>query len=322
MPFTLATAVAVHALAINVVTTTEDLASIAKDIGGSRVTVSSLVTGARDPHRIEPKPSFISRVAQAKLFIAVGLDLELGYESAVLQGSRNANVQVGRAGHLYASDGCKLLDVRGSTVSRSEGDIHPRGNPHVWLDPLNARQIAWNIRAALMRVDPAGAAAYERNALAFLDRLDRAMFGSPAVDRFGTSKLWTWSNEGTLAANAPNLGGWAAKMEPHRGSSVIVYHRSWTYFLNRFGLKCPIELEPKPGIEPTPSHLTRVVQVAKSQGVRRILLEPFYSVSSANFVAQRSGAKVLVVASSVGQTPAAKDYLSMIGSAVQQVSGS
>lgn len=316
---------AAGATAINVVTTTQDLASIASFVGGKRVTVSSLVTGARDPHFLEAKPSFMSRVARADLFVAIGLDLEVGYERPILEGSRNRRVQPGQPGHLHASAGCKILDVR-SSVSRAEGDVHPQGNPHIWLDPYNARQIAWNIRGALAKVDPSGAAEYERNALAFLNRLDRAMFGDALVERFGTSTLWTWSERGELLAKLREnsaigqLGGWAGKMAPVVGQGVVMYHRSWVYFTNRFGLRAVAELEPRPGIDPTPGHLANVVNLMNQHGVKAILQEPFYSTGAANFVAQRTGAKVLVLPGSVGHTAAATDYFKLMDIIVDAVS--
>lgn len=310
---------------INVVTTTQDLASIARAVGGSRVSVSSIVTGARDPHFIEARPSYMSRVASANLFIAIGLDLEVGYERPILDGSRNRRVAIGQPGHLYASAGCLILDRR-TDVSRADGDVHPHGNPHIWLDPYNARQMAWNIRGALIRVDPAGRDDYEKSALAFLDRLDRAMFGAALVERFGTSTLWTWSQEGRLMQRlrengaAAQLSGWAGKMAPAAGQAIISYHRSWIYFANRFGLEVVAELEPKPGIEPTPGHLASVVEIARSRNVKAIVQEPFYSRGAAEFVAGRTPAKVLVLPGSVGHTPAAADYFRLMDVIVDAVS--
>ncbi len=311
--------------AVNVVTTTQDLASIAKAVGGSRVSVSSIVTGARDPHFIEARPSYMSRVAGAGLFIAIGLELEIGYERPILDGSRNRRVAVGQPGHLYASAGCFILDRR-EAVSRADGDVHPHGNPHIWLDPYNARQIAWNIRGSLAKVDPANATEYEKNARAFLDKLDKAMFGEALVGRFGTSTLWAWSQQGQLQAKlrensaTGQLSGWAGKMAPFAGQSIISYHRSWIYFTNRFGLSVAAELEPRPGIEPTPGHLSTVVEIAKQRDVKAILQEPFYSRGAANAVAQRSGARVLVLPASVGHTAAASDYFKLIDTIVDSVS--
>lgn len=316
---------ALAAVPVNVVTTTQDLASIAAFVGGNRVSVSSLVRGARDPHFLEAKPSFMSRVAMADLFIAIGLDLEVAFEREVLDGSRNNMVRPGQPGHVYAYTGCKILDVR-PRVSRAEGDVHPFGNPHIWRDPYNARQIAWNIRGALARVDPRGASDYEKNALAFLNRLDRAMFGDALVERFGTTTLWTWSENGELLAklrenNAiSQLGGWAGKMAPAAGQSIVTYHRSWGYFANRFGLRVVAELEPRPGIEPTPGHLANVVRIVNENKVKAILQEPFYSTGTANFVARRTGAKVLVLPGSVGHTAGASDYIKLMDIIVESVS--
>src|SRR5688572_24206142 len=127
---------------LKIVTTTADLASIAKAVGGNHVNVSHLVVGARDPHNMEAKPSYMSRVSSADMFIAVGLELEVGYEQPILEGSRNSKVRVGAPGHVYASRWAYILEKPTGPVNRSMGDVHPYGNPHLWLDPYNGRSIA------------------------------------------------------------------------------------------------------------------------------------------------------------------------------------
>lgn len=310
---------------LKVVTTTQDLASIAAAVGGSRASVSSLIVGARDPHRIEAKPSFMSRVAGADLFIAVGLELEVGYEQPILSGSRNRRVQVGQPGHLYASDGVPLVGKPTGPVSRAEGDIHPYGNPHYWLDPYNARIIADAIAARMGTLQPAGAKVFEANAEAFKKSVDVAMFGSSLVSKFGGDKLWQWEVGGQLAsqlrANGASglVGGWEAKMAPLNGKSIITYHRSWSYFVNRFGIRIVGELEPKPGLDPTPGHVASLLKIASDNNVKVILQEPFYHDTEAKFVAARTGAKVVVAPGSVGQDSAARDYVSLIDTIVDRL---
>lgn len=302
-----------------VVTTTPDLASIASSVGGSHASVSSLIVGARDPHRIEAKPSFMSRVSKADLFIAVGLDLEVGYEAGILSGSRNPRVQVGATGHLYASEGVPVLERTGN-ASRAMGDIHPFGNPHYWHDPYNARIMARTFADKMSELQPSSAADFKQNASAFIRTVDDHMFGASAVAKFGADKLWDWDNQGVLLAKTQGqLGGWAATMAKFRGKPVLAYHRSWVYLANRFDLKIVGELEPKPGLDPTPGHINEVVQIGKEQGVKAILQEPYYSDRASTFVAQRIGAKVVVLCANVGQDPAAKDYVSMMDSNVAKV---
>ncbi|MEA2551876.1 MAG: zinc/manganese transport system substrate-binding protein [Fimbriimonadaceae bacterium] len=305
---------------LTVVTTTSDLASIAQSVGGSHVVASSLIVGARDPHRLEAKPSYMSRVSKADLFIAVGLDLEVGYENPILTGSHNARVQLGAPGHLYAADGVPVLEKPNGGVSRAMGDIHPFGNPHYWLDPFNARIMANRMADRMSQLQPASARDFRANANAFVRNLDDHMFGSAAVDKYGADKLWDWDSQGVLLAKTGNqVGGWAGKMAQYRGRPVITYHRSWTYFVNRFDLKVVDELEPKPGLDPTPGHIRDVVNVGKQNGVKAILQEPFYSDRASRFVAQRIGANVAVLPASVGQDPGAKDYVSLMDTIVSKV---
>lgn len=311
---------------LKVVTTIPDLASFVSEIGKNKVSVSSLIVGARDPHRIEAKPSFMSRVSSADLFIAVGLELEIGYEEPILQGSRNSRVQIGARGHMYASDGVYILEKPTGNVTRAQGDVHPYGNPHVWLDPWNARIIVRNIATRMGELDRTNAAFYTANANAFVDRIDDAMFGSALVNKFGVEKLWTWERNNTLIQQLQNagalgqLGGWEGKMNAVRGKSIITYHKSWVYFANRFNLRIVDELEPKPGIDPTPGHLAEVLREVAQSGAKVILQEPFYSTRDANFVAQRTGIKVVVVGISVGNDSSVSDYIGLISNIVNKVS--
>lgn len=231
---------------VKIVTTTPDLAAIASAVGGSNVTVSSLVSGARDPHRIEAKPSFMSRVSSADLFLAIGLELEIGYEQPILEGSRNSRVQVGQPGHVYAASWVPVIDKPTGPISRAQGDIHPYGNPHIWLDPYNGRIIAARLAEKLGALDPTHEAAFRANAAQFNKRIDDAMFGNRAMEKYGSEKLWDWQKSGNLRAKVgDDLGGWSAKMAPLYGKPIVTYHKSFNYFANRFGIKVVDELEPK-----------------------------------------------------------------------------
>lgn len=307
---------------LKVITTTADLASIASAVGGNLVSASSLITGSRDAHRIEAKPSYMSRTAGANVFIAIGLDLEIGYERAILDGSGNRRVAIGAPGHIYASDFAYVLEKPSGAVTRAQGDIHPYGNPHIWLDPFNGRQIAIGIAEKFGELDKANAKAFEANLAKFLDRLDSAMFGSTQVDKFGGSQLWAWLRAGELAAKTGGtaMGGWMAKMAPVSGMPILTYHRSLTYFTNRFRLKVVDQLEPKPGLEPTPGHLAEVIKEGSAAGVKAIVQEPFFSPRHGQLVASRTGSKLVVIPQSVGQAPGADDYIGLINVIVNRLS--
>ena len=305
-----------------VVTTTSDLASIAQAVGGNHVQASSLIVGVRDPHRLEAKPSFMSRIAKADLFIAVGLDLEVGYEPAILQGSHNSRVQVGAPGHLYAADGVNVLEKPAGGASRAQGDIHPFGNPHSWEDPYNGRVIAMRIAKKMAELQPASASDFQANANAFARSIDDHMFGAAAVNKFGAEKLWAWDSQGSLAEKTGGqVAGWVGQMIKYRGKPIIAYHRSWVYFANRFDLRIVGELEPKPGLDPTPGHLAEMIGTGKQMGVKAIIQEPYFSDRAGRTVAQRIGAQLVVIPASVGQDPAAKDYVSLMDTIMSRVAG-
>jgi ABC-type Zn uptake system ZnuABC Zn-binding protein ZnuA len=260
---------------------------------------------------------------RADLFISIGLDLEIAWEDAIIRGSRNNNLRPGAKGHLYASTGISPLEKPTGAVTRAQGDIHPNGNPHIWLDPANARTIAESIADRMSQLDPTNKTVFQRNLAAFQRRVDDAMFGSAAVSAIGSAKLWSWSSAGNLSAQVraagQRLGGWAATMEPLRGTSIVTYHKSWSYLARRFGLDVVDQLEPKPGIPPAPGHIAQVIRECTSSKVKVILQEPFYSQNAAKTVAARTGAKVVIAPLTVGSDPAAKDYFSLMDTVVSRL---
>jgi len=316
---------AVHAEGkLKVVTTTTDLKSIVEAIGGDKVEAASLGTGREDPHFIDAKPSYMLLARNADLWVRVGMELEIGYETLVLDGSRNPKIRVGTPGHLDASEGVLRLEVPTIRIDRSMGDIHPQGNPHYWLDPLNGRIVAKGVSLCLAKLDSANAAFYADNLKAFQKKLDEAMFGPKLLAQAEGARLWAMLLKGQLDGFVKEhgggavTGGWWGAMQPLSGMKIITYHRSWTYFANRFGLNVIDELEPKPGIEPSPGHLSEVITKVQREGVRFLLMEPFYSRKPSDFVAEKTGIKVVQVAASVGGQPEAGDYIRLIDNIVKR----
>ncbi len=267
---------------------------------------------------LQAKPSVILQARDADLWIRIGLELEIGWEPPILDGSRNTRIRVGSNGHLDASESALILDVPQATITRAMGDVHPMGNPHYWLDPLNGRRIAGAIAERLALLQPDDATVFRANAAAFQKALDERMFGVELVESVGADALWMKTQDGTLAAfleepaNKGKAGGWVAAMLPLRGQKIVTYHRSWVYFANRFGLSVLGELEPKPGVPPTAAHLNQLAALAKAEGVKIILQEPFYSTKAAEQMARKIGARVVVVPNSVGGHPEATDYLTLM----------
>lgn len=272
-----------------VVTTTSDLRSITEFIGGDKVEVTSVTGGYQDPHFVDPKPSFMIKARKADLFIRIGLELETGWESLILEGARNPKIVIGKKGHLDASEGIERLDVPTQVIDRSMGDIHASGNPHYWLDPVNVKIVAENIARRLAELQPENAPDFQNNLRNFNERIDQ------------------------------KLKEWQAKLSPYKNENIIVYHKSLPYFAKRFGLKIVGQLEPKPGIPPTATHLKKIVEDGKEQGVKVIMMEVFYDKKAAEYVAQRIGAQVAVVPNSVGGTKEAKDYFSLMDTIVNRL---
>jgi zinc/manganese transport system substrate-binding protein len=274
---------------LNVVTTLTDFASIAEQIGGDKVKVSSIAKGSEDPHFIDAKPSFIRLLNQADVLIEGGAELEIGWLPPLLNNARNAKILPGAKGHLALAQHVKLLDVPTAPVDRSQGDVHPAGNPHFWLDPENARLIATAIAELLTRNDNANAASYEANRKRFVEQLD------------------------------VKLAEWKKALEPHRGTKVVTYHKSFDYLLNRFGLELVSTIEPKPGIEPSATHIRTLVPRMKEAQVKLVLAETFRAKRTPEHLAKETGSRALFLPSSVGAVPQTKDYFGLLDYDVSQI---
>ena len=302
---------------LRIVATTADIADLARHVAGDRAVVSSICSGSEDPHYLTAKPGFIARARTADLWIAVGLELESAWELPVLNGSRNRTIQPGTDGYLDLSRSVELLDIPRGPLSRAMGDVHPGGNPHYWLDPLNGRRMAEAIAERLARLRPDWAGEFYANLAAFRNDLDRRMFGAEALKGAKAETLWKRHARGEEIAG---LGGWAARLAPLRGKGLVTYHKSWIYFAHRFGMRVVGELEPKPGIPPTAAHLAELVATMQAEQADLILQEPFYSAKAAERVSAATGARVVVVANSVGGRPEATDYLALMDRIVAELS--
>jgi ABC-type Zn uptake system ZnuABC Zn-binding protein ZnuA len=270
---------------LRIVTTTTDLRSLVEAVGGERVAVTSLVPPNLDPEEYQPKPHDITRLKDARIAVKVGLDYDLWFDRLLTQASLSQHsareLRRGGPGHADASAAIATLDVRGASVGPGDGHAHGSGNPHYWLDPKNAEIITGTILETLARVDPANAGEYEANRLTFLDRLDA------------------------------KLREWDAKAVILQGTLLIGYHNSWAYFARRFRLDFVGFIEPRPGVPPSPAHLAGLIRTMRERAVRIIVRQPHEPEKNTAFLAQKTGATVLLLAGSVGATPAAKDYLAL-----------
>lgn len=267
--------------AIKVVTTTEDLATLTREVGGDRVQVEALSRGYQDPHFVEAKPSFILKLYSADLLVVVGRELEVAWLPPLITQSRNGRIQPGGPAYLDASLTVRILDIPTGQITRAMGDVHPMGNPHYWLSPGNGRRIAQAIQRKLTDLNP-GDAGYFAQRYADLDR---------------------------RLADAEKR--WAAAMAPYKGLKIVTYHRSWPNFVDEFGLDVIGYVEPKPGIPPSPSHTLELIQEMKRQQVKIIIMEPYFDSKTPDAIARETGARVVVLAPSVGGDKEATDYLKL-----------
>src|SRR6058998_1425093 len=255
---------------LKVATSLTDLASVAQFVGGKHVTALSLCPGYADPHFVPAKPSLMKAIQHADVFVSVGLELDAGWLPLVLPGSRNPKIQPGAKGFVDASQGVHVLEKPSGTVSRAEGDIHPLGNPHYYLDPKALEVVADHLADVFSRLDPANAADYAANAKAFDERMEAS------------------------------LAKWEKEMAPYKGTSVVTYHKNFVYFADRFGLKLFGTVEPKPGIPPSPHYLSEVAEAMKKAGVKVVVYQAYYNADASNQLAKRAGGVALEIATEVG----------------------
>lgn len=273
---------AAQARPLRIVTTIPDLSDIAARIGGNQVTASSLVTGTQDPHFIEPRPSMVARVRRADLFIVVGMELD-AWAFSLIDAARNRGITPGKPGYLNSSAMIRKLDVLepGTRIDASRGHVHPSGNPHYLLDPMNGVVVAETIALRLSELRP------------------------EATDYF-TKNLASFRNEAeTLNREiAESLAGYGQ-------IRILTYHENWAYFGERFGIEIAGILEPLPGISPTSRHLNHIVNLARDQEIDLILQASFYDQRAAEFVSRQTNIPIVVAPAYVGGMEGADDYFTM-----------
>lgn len=273
---------------IKIVTTLPDFKNFAEVIGGETVHVISIANGKQDPHHLEIKPSDIIKVKQADLLIVNGLDLD-AWIYPLITNSRNSKIQKGSAGYVDASEGITVLEIPATKIDRSQGDVHPYGNPHYNLSPTAMRIAFKNILSAMIRNFPEHQKLFENNGQVYLKKLD--------------NKILEWKN--TLKRTSPQ--------------KLVSYHNSWAYFFNEFGLESGGFMEPKPGIMPSPSHTSTLIERIKNEKTKMILRENYFSDSTPRFIAEKTGARVLDVPTNTGGNAQAVDYLSLMDYLVQSI---
>ena len=276
---------------LNVVTTIETLADLSQRVGGEKVTVQSLSHGYQDPHYVEAKPSLAVALHRADVLVRVGLDLEIGWLPILVTESRNGNIQPGQLGDIDASTFIEVLDIPTTQVTRAMGDIHPRGNPHFWIPPVNAVRIAKGISERLKQLRPG----------------DKAYFDGQ-FDKF-------------LADIKRKASQWDGEAKPLAGLKIVTYHKSWSYVSRWLKLQEDGYVEIKPGIPPSPDHLLRLISLMKAEKVSALLMEDYYNRGIAEEVASQTGAKLIPMPSDVGARPEIKTYFDLVEAVLRNLNG-
>src|SRR5215813_3667877 len=266
---------------LQVMTATTDLAALAQEIGGDKVDVESIARGYQDPHFVEAKPSFLLKLRHADLLIVVGLELEIGWLPPLITQSTNSKIQVGAPGYFDASRFAKILEIPTGAVTRAEGDVHPQGNPHYWLDPENGLRIAKGIADKLSQMRPADAGYFAQRYSAFEEKIKQA-------DQ-----------------------QWQTQMKPYAGRKIVTYHRSWPNFAEHFHLNVVGYVEPRPGIPPSPQHTVELIGQMKRDNVKVIVVEPYFDLKTPNAIARDTGGTVVVLMPSVGGEKEITDYFKL-----------
>jgi ABC-type Zn uptake system ZnuABC Zn-binding protein ZnuA len=299
---------------LRVIASVPDLADLVRQVGGDVVTVEVLARPGDNPHFITARPSFIRKLADADAFVVIGMELEIGWAPALLRSARNRQIQAGQPGHIDCSAAIRPLELPSGPIDRSMGDVHPHGNPHYLLSPVNGILVLGLLGERLAQLAPTQAEAFRARAAEAAQRLAIALYGEPLVERVGLPELLAWHQDGRLEAElaqrelVDQVGGWLGELWPQRGSRLVDDHNQWPYFCHCYGLTVAMHLEPKAGIPPSSAHLEAVIGSIREQDIRAILAAPWFDPRHARIVTQATGASLVPMAHQVGSRPGTDGY--------------
>ena len=276
---------------LNVVASLPEYGALAKEVGGHTITVTSLAKGTENVHFVNPKPSYIRILNKADVLIENGAGLEAGWLPPLIEAARNPGLVLSfdSPTRIMAAQFVDMLGIPTGRVDRSMGDIHLLGNPHFHLNPTNAVSITKGLKEKLCVLRPDSCSTFTHNFNTFKQRLQ--------------TKMITWREQ----------------MKPLRGSNVVEYHRTFAYLADSFGFSLVDELEPKPGIPPSAGHISELVPRMNAMNVTLILIEPFHERKTPTLIAQKTGAKVAMIPSTVGGVPGTDDYISLLDTIVSRL---
>lgn len=266
--------------ALNIMACTPEWGSLARELGGDKVSVYVATTALQDPHHIEARPSLIARARSADLMVCTGADLEVGWVPLVQTQSGNPKIQNGRPGYFEAARSVALLEIP-ARVDRALGDVHPQGNPHIHLDPRNIAKVAQALTERMMKLDPVEGGYYAGREKAFLERWRQA------------------------------TARWEKEAAPLKGLPLVVYHRNFSYLIAWLGMREAGSLEPQPGMPPTTSHLSQLLARLEKDPAKAIVSSPYNDPRAAQFLSERARLPAITLAFTVGGTQRATDLFAL-----------
>lgn len=314
---------------VKVVTSLTTYAAIAREIAGDKANVVSIAEGDENPHFVQPRPSFVLMLRRADMFVVTGLDLEL-WVPALLDKASNPKLASGAQGFVTVYNGIQLLDVP-QALSRSQGDIHVYGNPHLWTDPANAVIIGRNILTGLKRISPENSAYFDQRYNTWKETVIRAYLGDELLQLLGGADVVVGlAEQGKLLdflsskvyQGQPLItraGGWLKQAEVFRGQKMVCYHKEWDYFSRAFGIPCVEYIEPKPGIPPTPRHVADVIDLMKRDNIKVLFSTNYYDRGQVESVAERTNATAVIVPSNAGGAPGTDSYVDLVSTWVREL---
>ena len=274
--------------ALNILACEPEWGALSRELGGDKVSVYDATTALQDPHRIEARPSLIARARSADLAVCTGAQLEIGWLPLVQTQSGNARIQIGQPGYFEAARQVLLLEVP-TLVDRAQGDVHPGGNPHIQLDPRNIAKVAAALSERMAQLDPPNADFYRGRAKAFLERWQQA------------------------------IARWEKEAAPLRGMAIVVYHKNFTYFEQWLGLREVGELEPKPGLPPTASHLSELLASQQQNPARAVVRAAYNEPRAVEWLSEHAKIPAVVVPFTVGGTDRAKDLFGLFDDTIARM---
>ncbi len=281
-------AFSVPASALNIFACEPEWGALSQELGGDRVSVYTATNAFQDPHHIQARPSLLARARRADLVVCTGSELEIGWLPVVLRQSGNDRIQPGKPGYFEAATYVKKLEVP-ARLDRSEGDIHPGGNPHIQTDPRNISHVAEALVQRMAEIEPQNASIFQTRYQDFSQHWEAA------------------------------IKHWEMEASPLKGVAVVSHHKNWIYLYTWLGMHEVTELEPKPGVEPTAAHLEEVLTQLKLEPARMIIRAAYQNDRASKWLADRVKIPVATLPFTVGGTDKAKDLFGLYDDTIQRL---